>query len=73
MQKLSFTTSPEDVGIHGPIFPPYVSANFVQGETADGRIHVLFKLLLEIPKHSLIVLIYMAAFITDSLFLPNLY
>lgn len=73
MQKLSFTTSPKDVGIYGPTFPPYVSAKFMQVETADIRIHVLFKLLLEIPKYSLIFLMYMAAFVTDSLFLPNPY
>lgn len=31
-------------------FPPHVSAKFTQVDTADRKIHVLFKLFFEIPK-----------------------
>jgi len=56
-----------------PITPSYSSDKFMLVETADGRIHVPFKLLFEISKHSLMFLVYMGAFFMDSFFLPNPY
>lgn len=70
VQKLSFT-SPKDAGFL--LTPLYAINKLMLVETGDRRIHVSFKLLFEVSKHSLIFLVYMGAFVMDSVSLPNPY
>lgn len=73
VQKPSSPTSPRDVGIDGPIFPLCVSAKFMLVKTAERRIHVPFKLLFGIPKHTRCSGCIWLHLLLTSFFLPNPY